>query len=227
MNFKPVTHVLFDLDGLLIDSEKYYTKAFENVCAMFGKTFTWDLKKSLLGFQGQECADNIIKSLDLPINREEFLAECQKQYEVLFPNIQLMPGATKLIDHLHKKGVPIALATSSSQDSVNIKMQNHKQFLEKFHHLTMGSSDPDVKKGKPDPAIFLVCASKFPDNPKPENCLVFEDAVNGIKAACAANMQVVVIPDPRIEPELLTDATLVLSSLDEFQPELFGLPSYD
>lgn len=50
-----------------------------------------------------------------------------------------------------------------------MKMQNHKEFLELFNHLVMGSSDPEVTKGKPDPVIFLVCASRFPDKPKPEN----------------------------------------------------------
>ncbi|CAK1545585.1 unnamed protein product [Leptosia nina] len=103
---------------------------------------------------------------------------------------------------------------------------DHQEFLNNFHHLTMGSSDPEVKRGKPDPSIFLVCASRFPDKPKPEDCLVFEDAVNGVKAACAANMQVVVVPDPRIEKESLCNATLILNSLEEFQPELFGLPPF-
>ncbi|XP_038207203.1 pseudouridine-5'-phosphatase-like [Zerene cesonia] len=227
MTFSKVTHVLFDLDGLLIDSENFYTQAFTNVCGKYGKAFTWELKKSLLGFQGHECAEKIIKELDLPVTKEDFMKQCQEEYEVLFPNVQLMPGAKKLVEHLKSKGVPIALATSSSEDSVNMKMQNHTAFLENFHHLTMGSSDPDVKKGKPDPSIFLVCASRFPEKPKPEECLVFEDAVNGVKAACAANMLVVVVPDPRIEKELLKDATLVLRSLEEFQPELFGLPPYE
>ncbi|XP_026761481.1 pseudouridine-5'-phosphatase-like [Galleria mellonella] len=227
MQYKKVSHVLFDLDGLLLDSETLYTEAFTTVCAKYNKTFTWELKASLLGFQGHECAEKIVKTLDLPITKEEFMKECFKIYEVLFPKVQLMPGARKLVEHLHKKGVPIALATSSSKDSVDMKMQNHKYLLNLFHHLTMGSSDPEVTKGKPDPAIFLVCASRFPDKPKPENCLVFEDAVNGVKAACAANMQVVVVPDPRIDSTLLQDATVVLKSLEDFEPQLFGLPAYD
>ncbi|GBP36165.1 Pseudouridine-5'-phosphatase [Eumeta japonica] len=225
--YKKVTHVLFDLDGLLIDSEKFYTQAFSTVCAKYGKKFTWALKASLLGFQGRECADKIISALELPITREEFMTEASKEYEILFPHVQLMPGAERLVEHLHKKGVPIALATSSSQESVDMKMQNHKDFLNLFHHKTMGSSDPDVKRGKPDPAIFLVCASRFLDQPKPEDCLVFEDAVNGVKAARAAGMQVVLVPDPRVESNLFNEATLVLNSLEDFVPELFGLPAYD
>ncbi|CAG9793264.1 unnamed protein product [Diatraea saccharalis] len=226
MQFQKVTHVLFDLDGLIIDSEIIYTEAFTTVCAKYGKVFTWELKSSLLGFQGPECAEKIIKTLELPITKEEFIAECWKLYTALFPNVKVMPGAKRLVKHLKDNGVPIALATSSSQESVEMKMQHHKELLGMFHHLTMGTSDPEVTKGKPDPAIFLVCASRFPDKPKSENCLVFEDAVNGIKAARAANMQVVVVPDPRIDAAELKDATLVLRSLEDFKPELFGLPPY-
>ncbi|XP_026332384.1 pseudouridine-5'-phosphatase-like isoform X2 [Hyposmocoma kahamanoa] len=185
------------------------------------------MKASLLGLRGQECANKIIRELNIPLTEKEFTQECNKIYEAVFPSVKLMPGAQKLAQHLYKKGVPLAIATSSSQDSVAKKMQNHKELLKCFHHITAGSSDPEVTKGKPDPITFLVCASRFPDKPRPEDCLVLEDAVNGVKAAMAAKMQVVVVPDPRIDHEQLKDATLVLKSLEDFKPELFGLPGYD
>lgn len=84
-------------------------------------------------------------------------------------NLIFHQGAEKLVKHLHKHGVPIALATSSSKESVALKMKDHQELLDLFHHHTMGQSDPEVTKGKPDPIIFQVCASRFPEKPKPED----------------------------------------------------------
>lgn len=69
---------------------------------------------------------------------------------------------------MHKHGIPIAVATSSSDESVMLKLTNHKELFSLFHHSVTASSDPEVKKGKPHPDIFLICASRFPDKPKPE-----------------------------------------------------------
>ena len=79
-------------------------------------------------------------------------------------------GAERLLRHLHSKGVPIALATSSSRENYELKTQRHKHVFELFHHIVTGSSDPEVKKGKPAPDIFLICASRFPSPaPQPSN----------------------------------------------------------
>ncbi|XP_034835770.1 pseudouridine-5'-phosphatase-like [Maniola hyperantus] len=224
---KPVTHVLFDMDGLILNTEDLYTVAFQNIVSRYGKDYTFDLKLKLMGCQSKETAELIVSALELPMTPEEFIEETKEQFEALFPDSELMPGVKRLIEHLNKKGVPIGLATSSSEESYHLKVDKHHQELfSLFPCKTFGSSDPNVKRGKPHPDIFLVAAAKFPGHLKHEQCLVFEDAVNGVKAARAAGMQVVMVPDPRIDKSLTEEATLVLKSLEDFEPELFGLPPF-
>lgn len=69
---------------------------------------------------------------------------------------------------MHKTQVPFALATSSSERSVKTKIASYKELFSYFHHMVMGSTDKEVKYGKPHPDIFLVAAARFPDKPKPE-----------------------------------------------------------
>ncbi|XP_011563189.2 pseudouridine-5'-phosphatase [Plutella xylostella] len=228
MSYNPVTHVLFDMDGLILNTEDLYTVAFQNILSRYGKEYSYELKRSLMGSQSHETADRIIEALNLPMTREEFLEESKKQFELLFPDTKVLPGAQRLIEHLHKHNIPIGLATSSSIDSYHLKIdRHHKELFSLFPHKTFGSSDPAVKKGKPHPDIFLVAASKFPDQPKPEKCLVFEDAENGVKAAKAAGMQVVMVPSPKLDEIFTREATLAIKSLEDFKPELFGLPAFD
>ncbi|XP_061728177.1 pseudouridine-5'-phosphatase-like isoform X1 [Cydia pomonella] len=225
--FTPVTHVLFDMDGLILNTEDLYTVAFQNIVSKFGKKYTYELKISLMGSQMHETADMIIKGLDLPMTRDEFIEASKKEFAALFPDTEVLPGVRRLIEHLHNNNIPIGLATSSSIESYELKTKKrHQQLFSLFPYKTFGSSDPEVKKGKPFPDIFLVAASRFPDNPAPEQCLVFEDAINGVKAARAAGMQVVMVPDAKLDRSYTKEATLVLNSMEEFKPELFGLPPF-
>ncbi|XP_015364904.1 PREDICTED: pseudouridine-5'-phosphatase-like [Diuraphis noxia] len=121
----------------------------------------------------------------------------------------------------------MAIATSSSNEGFHMKTNHLKNIFSVFHHVVTGSSDPEVKNGKPAPDIFNICASRFPGSPVNSNILVFEDSPNGVASALAAGMQVIMVPDLMLPRELTANATCVLDSLEDFCPEIFSLPPRD
>jgi len=163
------------------------------------------------------------------VKPEDFVTEYETAMRKYLHNISLMPGAERIIKHFSNKKVPIAIATGSAQSGFERKTGHIGDLLRKpFSHHVFAGSDPEVRNGKPQPDVFQVAAKRF--KPPPEtakSCLVFEDAINGVKAALAAGMQVVLVPDKRLDlNKLEVKPTLVLDSLEKFQPELFGLPPF-
>ncbi|KAK9888471.1 hypothetical protein WA026_000720 [Henosepilachna vigintioctopunctata] len=226
MSLQKITHVIFDMDGLLIESESIYNRILTEITAEYGKIFDLNIRLKILGTPEPDTARILIEELKLPLTIDEFLKVYRARTAEQLTNPQLMPGAERLVQHLHKHKIPIAVATSSSHDSVKIKTQNHVKLFSLFHHIVCGSTDPEVKQGKPAPDIFLVCASRFSDKPDPFQCLVLEDAPNGVTGARAAGMQAVLVPNEEVGEEMKKSASLVVNSLLEFKPELFGLPPF-
>jgi pseudouridine-5'-monophosphatase len=236
----PVTHVIFDLDGLLIDSEQTYEKVMQNFCRRHGKEFTWELKKLTLGLTAPVIAAKVIEFLSLPMTPEQLMKEVEDEFPKALPLIRPMPGVEKLLGHLRDNKIPMSIATSSSRKWFSLKTQGFPQdLLSAFHHILHAPEEERVKAAKPAPDTFLVSRKKFFYEgikedviPHKQSFLVFEDSVTGVLAGIRAGMQVVMIPDPRLdiqtimrnEPELRP--TLILPSLEDFKPDLFGLPSF-
>eukprot|EP00877_Chromochloris_zofingiensis_P009476 jgi/Chrzof1/4782/Cz14g26080.t1 len=220
-----VTHVIFDMDGLLLNTETFYTIAQQEILARHGRQFTWELKAKIMGKKALDAAQLLIVETGLQgqLSAQDFLKEREEILDRLFPTAQLMPGAEKLVRHLHACGVPMSVATSSHRRHFDIKTTAHKHFFELFVHITTGDQ---VTHGKPHPEIFMVAASKFNPPAVAEQCLVFEDAPTGVTAARAAGMAVIMVPDPNLDRSHCTQANKVLDSLERFQPQEWGLKPY-
>lgn len=83
---------VLNLTMFITDTEELYTVAFQNIVSKYGKNYTYELKVSLMGSQAHETADTIIKALDLPLSRDEFLDISKKEFAALFPSTEVLPG---------------------------------------------------------------------------------------------------------------------------------------
>lgn len=226
--FKHVTHVLFDMDGLLLDTEKFYSLVQENILVGYGKHFDWSLKAKMMGKKALEAAQIFVKESGLEgvLTPEDFVKRREEMLHDLFPDSELMPGAERLVRHLHAHGVPMALATSSHRRHYELKTTKHKDLFSLMHHIVVGD-DLEIKQGKPSPDIFLVAAKRFEDpSLKVDKVLVLEDAPTGVAAARSAGMSVVMVPDQNLDKSLCHEANEVLNSLMDFVPSDWGLPEY-
>ncbi|MCL7031022.1 hypothetical protein MKW94_029450 [Papaver nudicaule] len=223
-----ITHVVFDMDGLLLDTEKFYTQVQEIILAGYGKTFDWSLKAKMMGMKAIEAAEVFVEATGISdsLTAEQFLVKREDMLLNLFPTSELMPGVSRLINHLKENGIPIAVATGSHKRHFELKTQKHGEIFSKMHHIVTGD-DPEVKQGKPSPDVFLAAARRFEESPvDPTNILVFEDAPSGVAAAKNAGMYVVMVPDSRLDGSYQAAADQVLSSLLAFNPSDWGLPSF-
>ncbi|KAJ8750960.1 hypothetical protein K2173_016141 [Erythroxylum novogranatense] len=224
-----ISHVVFDMDGLLLDTEKFYTQVQEIILARYNKTFDWSLKAKMMGMKAIEAARVFVNETGISdsLSAEDFLVEREDMLRHLFPSSELMPGASRLIKHLHAKGVPICVATGSHKRHFELKTQRHVELFSLMHHIVLGD-DPEVKRGKPSPDIFLAAANRFEGGPvDPQKVLVFEDAPSGVLAAKNAGMSVVMVPDPRLDSSHHDTADQVLNSLLDFNPSYWGLPPFE
>ncbi|MCA9597586.1 MAG: HAD-IA family hydrolase [Myxococcales bacterium] len=215
---RPFTHVIFDLDGVLLDTEPLYTEATQAIVGELGKTFDWSVKGDMIGRSALDGARYLAEKLALPISPEEYLRRRKPILDALFTTAREMAGARSLVEMLQER-VPVALATSSTREQFELKTGHHDWFSD-FDTIVCGD-DPRVKALKPAPDIFLVTAREL--SVAPESCLVFEDSLAGVAAARAAGMQVIAMPDPEMDASRYTEAHWVIERLGDVSLADLGL----
>jgi len=210
------THIIFDLDGVLLDTEKLYTEATQRVVGKYGKVFEWSLKSSMMGRNELEAAELLIRTLELPITAEEYLRAQLPIAESLFVSASELPGAEAFVAELARRGHVLAVGTSSTRRLFELKT-GHLPWFSAFSAVVAGDH-PEVRALKPAPDIFLAAARATAGDPA--RCLVIEDSPAGVLAARAAGMSVIAIPDPALASERFADAHLIVRSYAELRARL-------
>lgn len=206
---------LFDLDGLLLDTEPLHARAWLEAAAHFGRLLSPAELMALQGRRRLECAAQVcswIGEVMTPVpSREQLLAVRQPIAEALLVQASAMPGARKLVARCFELQIPMALATSSARQAVALKAAPHP-WLEMIRTRVHGD-DPELKAGKPAPDVFLLAAQRLGVNPS--LCWAFEDSLAGARSAVAAGCQVIVVLPSDREPGHYPEQVRCLRSLAE------------
>ncbi len=200
--------VIFDMDGTLVDSTKADFLAWQKLFSYYNKQLTFSDYVPLLGMKSSQVVRDF-----LPVNTEEEVQFALTKKLAFFHaiisenGIYPVPFADVFLKQIRQYNVPLALATSSRR----VKMEMVMEKLNLLIYFDTVVTGGDVKNGKPSPDIFLLAAEKL--NVLPQDCIVFEDAANGVKAAKNAGMRCVALSSHQTI-ESLQEADLVIDTFE-------------
>jgi HAD superfamily hydrolase (TIGR01509 family) len=208
-NFKAA---IFDMDGLLLDSEQLALKAFEAGCKQFGLGDQTDLFMQFVGTNAEKGNAEMKQALDGVIDTNEFIATWRGIYADWIEKkpVPLKAGIKEVLKHLNSLNIPMAVATSTKTAAAEKKLKMAGIF--DCFDVVIGGDQ--VSHSKPAPDIFQKAAAS--SSCVPSSCIAFEDSPNGVRSAVTAGMTVVQIPD-MIEPddELLELGHIVLDKISD------------
>lgn len=210
MNRPIIQAVTFDMDGLMFNTEDLYDIVGEQLLNRRGQSFTSELKMAMMGLPGPDAFAVMKERCGLDDSIEALASECEEMFDDLLPaRIEMMPGLEALLQLLESANVPKAIATSShlrfAQRALGVfDLQPRFEFV-----LTAES----VEKGKPNPDVYLLAASRL--GVQPENMLVLEDSIHGSSAATAAGATTIAIPSRRVDSAQFGSVYAICERLDD------------
>jgi HAD superfamily hydrolase (TIGR01509 family) len=207
--------VIFDLDGVLLDSESAWVEVKKEFTEESGGHWEERARVEMLGMSSPEWSRYMHDELGVPVTPERISSEvADRLVEQYREQLPLLPGAVEAVRSLARHW-PLALASSSNRNVIDLVL-NEAGLAEDFAATV---SSEEVERGKPAPDVYLEAARRL--EVEPEACVAIEDSTNGIRSAHAAGMAVIAVPNSDFppEPEALALAVVVLDSLEQLSPE--------
>jgi HAD superfamily hydrolase (TIGR01509 family) len=202
--------VVFDMDGLMFNTEDIYTQVGRELLRRRGREFTVELKYAMMGLQPKAAFQMMIARLNLDDTWEALSAESNELFLQMLPGrINMMPGLAELLDLLDSRGLPKAVATSSCRLLTDACLASFDLAGRFMFVLTA----EDITRGKPHPEIYLTAARRL--GTAPAEMAVLEDSENGCRAAAAAGAFTVAVPGPHSSGQDFSMASLIVDGLTD------------
>ncbi|SDQ72402.1 haloacid dehalogenase superfamily, subfamily IA, variant 3 with third motif having DD or ED/haloacid dehalogenase superfamily, subfamily IA, variant 1 with third motif having Dx(3-4)D or Dx(3-4)E [Chryseobacterium soldanellicola] len=210
----PLKAVLFDMDGVIVDTEPLHRKAYFKTFNELEIEVSEGLYTSFTGASTKRVCETLINTFNLNQTHEDIATIKRAHFKDYFYNddeFDLIPGVKELIEHYHENGITLILASSATMTTINMVFE--KFGLEKYFSGKI--SGADLKESKPHPEVFLL-AAEMAKQPV-ENCMVIEDSTNGILAAHRANIFCAAYRSPNSKDQDYTLADTVVSDYIELE----------
>lgn len=208
--FRTIRGVVFDLDGLIFNTEALFFRVASEMLRDRGKEFTTEIMRAMIGRQPRESGLTMKLMSGLDDEPEALMAEAKRRFEGLIDSaVHPMPGLIALLGHLNVRGLPLAVGTSSGRAYAERLLKGHR-LRDRFEFVLCRE---DVRRHKPDPEIYRTAAERF--GLEPAEVLVLEDTPTGLAAAKAAGAFAVGVPHDHSPASDLAEADLIVGSLED------------
>lgn len=210
--------IIYDLDDLMVNSIALHIKAWDILFSEYHVKISDlppDLSSHFMGMRISDVLKEMINYFNLEVDYQTLYQKRQEIFlQLVAEKLEILPGLIESLHLFKDNQIKIALASSGTTKYINLVLKKFR--LSKYFNVII--SGDDVKNGKPDPETYLIACQKL--GLKPEECLVLEDATNGIEAAKKAGCKCIAINNPYTPPQDRTKADLILDSLSEIDLDI-------